>query len=198
MVQTPECQPWISGFLLVFSIASPPHLWYDINMKPSPAPQAKALAALLDPCVKVLPEGFRIDLSQNPGAWNDALRTYGGRMLCSAVAARLCADYRQAFQKPFLFSEHCISHELRYHLLAYLWTQKLCVYRPLSTLLLPRARLERACRSVEIDIGDVYRWSQRVIFRYFFGIRKELRRTDRDPYAVRFGKRLVRIPLVKK
>ncbi len=185
-------------FFRFFPIASPPHLWYDIAMKHFSVPTTKELAILLDPCVSVLPEGFRIDLSQSPRAWNDALRRYGGRALCSAAAAQLCDAYRQTFHKPFLFSEPCISHELRYHLLAYLWTQKLCVYRPLSTLLLPRARLERACRSVEIDIGDVYRWSQRIIFRYFFGIRKELRKTDQDPYAARIGKRLIRIPFLKK
>ena len=61
-------------------------------------------------------------------------------------------------------------------------------------LLLRRAHIERSCRSIEIDRTDAYRWSQRLLFRYFFGIRKGYRRTARDPYAKRFQNRYVRVP----
>ena len=161
-------------------------------------PTKEALDALLLPCTKVLPEGFRIDLSKDPAAWNDAVHRYGGQALCRGCARWFVAAYRETFGEEFLFSVPCMTFELKYHLDAYLWTQGLRTLRHVTTLAIPKRRLERACRSVEIDTGDVYRWGQRLMFRYFFGVLPRYRCTDRDPYAVSIKGRYVRIPFSRK
>lgn len=182
----------------VFRIALLPRAWYHKRMKPPETSAYDALQALLLPNVRVLPEGFALDLTTDPAAWSALLKTLGGRRACRAMAETLCHAYASAFGAAFLFSEGCVAYELRYHLNAYLWTQGLRHLRPLSTLPFSRARLVRSCGSVEIDTNDVYRWSQRLIFRYFFGIRRAYRRTERDPYAVSLGARRIRMPLYRK
>ncbi|MBR0082016.1 MAG: hypothetical protein IJP98_04670 [Clostridia bacterium] len=167
-------------------------------MKQKEALTTEAIDALLRPCTKVLPEGFRIDLSLAPMDWNNAIHRFGGRTLFRGCAGRLAAWYRETFGNDFLFSVPCMTFELRYHADAYLWTQGLRTLRHVTTLLFPKREIERACRSVEIDTGDVYRWSQRLMFRYFFGILPRYRRTERDPYAVPFRGRYVRIPLMRR
>ena len=146
----------------------------------------------------LLPEGFQVDLSLNLGLWSYYVSSSGGKALCDAAATWLCSAFYEQFGEPFLFSNSCISREFRYHLYAYLWTQGLKRLRPLSTALFSRERLIRSCRSVEIDRNDAYRWTQRVIFRYFSGVRKEYKRTERDPYSIRVFGKLVRIPFVRK
>lgn len=156
------------------------------------------LDALLSSCVTILPEGFAVDLSINPGLWNWFVRNTGGRPFCDAVAEWLCSTFRKQYGSPFLFSESCVSYEFRYHLYAYLWAKGLQRFRPLSTALFSREHLIRSCHSVEIDINDAYRWMQRIAFRYFFGVRKEYRRTAHDPYAALFFGKFLRIPFFRK
>jgi hypothetical protein len=156
------------------------------------------LDALLSSCVTILPEGFAVDLSLNPGLWNWFVRNVGGRSFCDAVAEWLCSAFRKQYGVSFLFSESCVSYEFRYHLYAYLWAKGLQRLRPLSTVLFSRDRLIRSCHSVEIDINDTYRWLQRIVFRYFFGVRKEYRRTAHDPYAAFIFGRTRRIPFLCK
>ena len=206
MVQTVGCQPCFQGkssppsygarldFFRIFDRAMrffllPHGRFRDIvkNMKQNSSLTKDTLDSLLSPSVTVMPEGFAINLELDPKSWSDAVRSYSGRAVCDATAAWLSAAYREAYQSAFLFSERCMSHELRYHLYAYLWTQGLKHLRPITTFLFPKARLIRSCRSVEIDVNDVYKWNQRIIFRYFAGITEEYRRTDRDPYAVLQG-----------
>ena len=156
------------------------------------------LDALLSSCVTLLPEGFAVDLSQSPGLWSYYVMSCGGKALCDAAASWLCSSFRNRFGTAFLFSDSCVSYELRYHLYAYLWTQGLKRLRPLSTALFSRERLVRSCHSVEIDTNDAYVWKQRIVFRYFFGVRKEYVRTDRDPYSIRVFGKLRRIPFSHK
>ncbi len=169
---------------------------YDNPMKKKPT--TEATAALLAPCTRVLPEGFAIDLSLDLAAWDGLVRSHGARPLCRACAEWLCDAYRKAFDEPFLFSERCVAYELRWHLSAYRYAKGLSRGRPLASLPFSRARLDRSCHSVEIDANDVYRWTQRLIFFYFFGVRAAYRRTDRDPYALRLWGRLRRVPLCRK
>ena len=166
-------------------------------MKPLTAQETEALHALLFSCTEILNEGFRVDLSADPVGWAALSRALGAKRLCLAVARLLCDAYRSRFSEAFLFSERCISFEFRYHLNAYLWTQGLKRIRHISTLLLKRSVLERKCRSVEIDTNDVYRKSQRLAFRYFFGVLPAYRRTARDPYAKPFRGRYLRIPFYR-
>ena len=166
-------------------------------MKPLPEPELHTLHALLARCTSVLPEGFRIDLSKEPDAWAALSRAIGSKRLCAAAAAWLSAAYRERFSEPFLFSGRCMTFELRYHLNAYLCVLGLRRTRHVSTLLFSKAALEQKCRSVEIDTNDVYRKSQRLAFRYFFGIAGAYRRTARDPYAKPFRGRYVRIPFYR-
>ena len=168
-------------------------------MKKSPDPAAlETVKARVLADTTIVPEGFSVDLTKAPNAWSDLSRSLGGRALCRAAADVLCAAYRDTYGREFLFSEACVAFELKYHLDAYLYTQGLRRLRHVTTLLFSKARLARSCRTVEIDVRDAYLWKQRLMFRYFFGVRKALRRTPRDPYALRFGDRLMRVPFGKK
>ena len=153
---------------------------------------------ILSECTTVMPYGFQIVLSKNTSAWQNAVKTYGSRSLCDAAAEWLSETYQNEYGKAFLFSEACLSFELHYHLNAYLYTQGLRHLRHITTLAIPKNLLERACRSVEIDTGDVWKWSQRLMFRYFFGIRQELKRTERDPYCKKLFGSVRRIPFLFK
>lgn len=161
-------------------------------------PTTEAIEALLAPCTRVLPEGFAVDLFLGLAAWDELVRAHGGQRLCRACAVWLCDAYQKAFGEPFLFSERCVAYELWWHLSAYRYAKGLSRVRPFAALPFSRARLDRSCHSVEIDTNDVYRWTQRLIFRYFFGVRAVYRGTDRDPYALPLGKGLCRVPLYRR
>lgn len=159
--------------------------------------ERKTAKRLLSGCTEILPEGFRIDLSAYPERWDAVSRAIGTKRLCAWVSSALSSAFEARYGKPFLFSEPCMTFELKYHLNAYLFVKGLRHVRHVSTLLIPKRLLDRGCRSVELDVTDVYRLSQRFAFRYFFGIRKVCRRTDRDPYAKKIGARYVRIPFYR-
>lgn len=156
--------------------------------------ERRRVEALLFSCTDILREGFRIDLSASPEQWNALSRALGSRRLSVLCAEALEEAYEKRYCEPYLFTARCMAFEIRYHLNAYLWAKGARNLRHVSTLLLRRAHIERSCRSIEIDRTDAYRWSQRLLFRYFFGIRKGYRRTARDPYAKRFQNRYVRVP----
>ena len=166
-------------------------------MKPLTEKEAKTAEELLLRCTEVLKEGFRVDLSERTEEWAKLSRALGSKRLCAFAAATLSDCYRKQFGEPFLFSAPCMTFELLYHLNAYLCVKGFRRVRHVTTLLFRPTLIERKCRSIEIDTGDVYRLTQRIAFRYFFGIRREYRRTDRDPYAKPRGKRFVRIPFYR-
>ena len=166
-------------------------------MKPLSEPETTKLHALLSRCTEVKAEGFRVDLSQEPKAWAALSRAIGARRLCAAAAKWLNDAYRAQFHRAFLFSVPCMTFELLYHLNAYLCVLGFRHTRHVSTLLFSKAVLEQKCRSIEIDTGDVYRRSQRLAFRYFFGIRKAYKRTEQDPYAKPVHGRYVRSPFYR-
>lgn len=170
---------------------------YHNGMKPLDRKEKKSAKKLLLRCTEVLPEGFRVDLSADPDGWAEFTRALGSKRLCAFAAETLKGMYREQFSETFLFSARCMTFELRYHLNAYLCVKGYRKSRHVTTLLFRPALIERKCRSVEIDTNDVYRLTQRIAFRYFFGIDKEYRRTDRDPYAVKRGDRYVRVPFYR-
>ena len=159
--------------------------------------RTKDAANTLLRCTEILPEGFRIDLSAETEQWNALSRAMGSKALSLACAKTLERAYEKTYREPYLFSARCMAFEFRYHLNAYLAVKGFRKLRHVTTLLLKSARIERTCHSIEIDSGDVYRLTQRIAFRYFFGIRREYRRTDRDPYAKQRGDRYIRIPFYR-
>ena len=166
-------------------------------MRPLNEQEQNTVRTLLTRCTEVLREGFRIDLSGQTDEWAALLRALGSKRLCAFCAEALSAAYRDRFGEAFLFSARCMTFELRYHLNAYLCVKGLRRTRHVSTLLFRKPTIERKCRSIEIDTGGVYRLSQRLAFRYFFGIRRVYRRTARDPYAIKRGNRYFRIPFYR-
>lgn len=166
-------------------------------MKPLGEQEAKAAKKLLLRCTEVLPEGFRVDLSADPDGWAALSRALGSKRLCAFVAETLKAAYRERFSETFPFSVPCMTFEFRYHLNAYLCVKDYRRTRHVTTLLFKKAVIERKCRSVEIDKTDVYRLTQRIAFRYFFGIDRVYRRTARDPYAVKLGGIYIRLPFYR-
>ena len=159
--------------------------------------EAKTAKKLLLRCTEVLPEGFRVDLSVEPDGWAALSRALGSKRLCAYVAETLRAMYRKRFSETFLFSVPCMTFELRYHLNAYLCVKGYRRTRHVTTLLFNKDMIERKCFSIEIDRNDVYRLTQRVMFRYFFGIDRMYRRTARDPYAKKLGGLYLRIPFYR-
>ena len=159
--------------------------------------EEKNVKKLLFRCTEVLPEGFSVDLSVDPDGWAALVRDLGSKRLCAFVAQTLKRAYRKRFSETFLFSVPCMTFELMYHLNAYLFVKGLRRRRHISTLLLKKDLIERKCRSIEIDTGDVYRLTQRVAFRYFFGIDRVFRRTARDPYAKKLFGTYFRIPFYR-
>ena len=166
-------------------------------MKQLTGQEAKTAKKLLLRSTEVLPEGFRIDLSERADEWAALSRELGSRRLCAFVAETLRSMYRKRFSETFLFSVRCMTFELMYHLNAYLCVKGLRRTRHVTTLLFSKARIERKCFSIEIDTGDVYRLSQRIAFRYFFGIDRVFRRTARDPYAKKLGGMYLRLPFYR-
>ncbi len=159
--------------------------------------EMKTVKKLLLRCTEVLREGFRVDLSEQTDEWAALSAHLGSNRLCAFCAEALSLAYRKRFGEPFLFSERCMTFELKYHLNAYLCVKGYRRLRHVSTLLFRKPTIERKCRTVEIDTDDVYRRSQRLAFRYFFGIRKVYRQTARDPYAKKLGSRCFRIPFYR-
>jgi len=166
-------------------------------MKPLHARERKTAKKLLLRCTEVLPEGFRVDLSERTEEWAELSRAIGSGRLCAYLADALSAAYERRFGEPFLFSVPCMTFELRYHLNAYLSVKGFKRVRHVTTLLFKKALIERKCRSIEIDKNDVYRLSQRIAFHYFFGITRVFLRTARDPYAIRLFGRYVRVPFYR-
>ena len=159
--------------------------------------ETKNAKKLLLRCTEVLPEGFRVDLSVDPDGWAALSRALGSRRLCAFVAETLKTAYRKRFSEAFLFSVRCMTFELMYHLNAYLCVKGYRRTRHVTTLLFQKDFIARKCYSVEIDKNDVYRLSQRMMFRYFFGIDRIFRRTARDPYAKKLGGVYLRIPFFR-
>lgn len=166
-------------------------------MKQLTGQEAKTAKKLLLRSTEVLPEGFRIDLSERADEWAALSRELGSRRLCAFVAATLKSAYRKRFSETFLFSERCMTFELLYHLDAYLCVKGYRKTRHATTLLLKPDLIERKCASIEIDTNDVYRLTQRLMFRYYFGIDRVFRRTARDPYAKKLGGIYVRVPFYR-
>lgn len=166
-------------------------------MKPLTEPERNTVTELALTCTEIKPDGFRIDLSKDPEAWAAQSRALGSKRLCAGVSKALSEAYEERYGTPFLFSERCLTFEIRYHLNAFLSIRGLRRVRHVSTLLFPKPVLERACRTIEIDTTDAYRFFQRLAFRYFFGIRADCRKTDRDPYMKRIGGRRVRVPFYR-
>ncbi len=166
-------------------------------MKQLTGQEAKTAKKLLLRSTEVLPEGFRIDLSERADEWAELTRALGSRRLCAFVAETLSKAYRKRFSEAFLFSVRCMTFEFMYHLNAYLCVKGYRRTRHVTTLLFKKAMIERKCFSIEIDTGDVYRLTQRVMFRYFFGIDRMYRRTARDPYAKKLGGIYVRVPFYR-
>ena len=159
--------------------------------------EAKSAKKLLLRSTEVLPEGFRVDLSKDPDGWADLTRALGSKRLCAFVAETLRTMYRKQFSETFLFSVPCMTFELKYHLNAYLCVKGYRRTRHVTTLLFSKAVIERKCYSIEIDRNDVYRLTQRMMFRYFFGVDRVFRRTARDPYAKKLGGVYLRIPFYR-
>lgn len=166
-------------------------------MRPLTERERKTANELLFRCTEVKREGFCVDLSEDPDGWAALSREIGAKRLCAFAAEALSEAYAERFREAYLFSERCMTFELKYHLNAYLCVKGFRRVRHVSTLLFSRAVLDRKCRSIEIDTGDVYRFSQRLAFRYFFGIREPYRKTCRDPYARQVGSRWIRIPFYR-
>lgn len=141
-------------------------------------------------------KGFAVDLREETGRWNRAIRLLGAREAYRLMAQTLSALYESRYCSPYLFTERCLAFELAYHASAYFWTQGYGGYRRhLTTLLFQRAELARHCEVVDISTDDVASLRQRLMFSYARGVRPCYRGTPEDPFERRdLLKRLMGAP----
>ena len=145
--------------------------------------EEQALNGLLARALTVTREGFALDFSAEPEAWDRYLKARDRDAAYQALAEALCGRYEARFGEPFLFTEACVAWEVRYHAEAYFHALGYPGYRPhLSTWLFDRDSLIRHTRSVEIDVGDAHDPRQALMFGYRSGVRDCWRGTDRDPF----------------
>lgn len=149
----------------------------------SNAKETDGLKSLIKRNSTVMKDGFCVRFDRDTDAWDHCRCLLGRKLFYNTIAEELCRRYQNLYRKQFLFSEKCVSFELRYHVEAYLWAigRSHCL-RHVSTLLFTREALISHCRSVEIDINDTENLKQRVMFRYRSGIRACYRKTDMDPF----------------
>ncbi len=140
------------------------------------------LERLLRRHTRFFSDGFSLDLTADTEKWYRLITALGRRQAYRAMADYLCGAYRRREGKPFLFTESCVAFELGFHINAYLWTQGYPMPRHPATLLFSKDSLCRHCRTVEIQSGDTNYLRQRLMFGYRRGVRKELRRTQADPF----------------
>ncbi len=141
-----------------------------------------ALDELTELCTEIREDGFSIRLDERAAEWDKAIRSLGRRRAYDRMAALLCALYREKFKRDFLFTEKCMSFEIRYHADAYFAVTLGGYPRHISTLLFSRAALISHCREIDISVDDVESLRQRLMFRYRSGVRRCYRRTEQDPF----------------
>lgn len=145
--------------------------------------ETKALDALLDSYGSLNDSGFKISLAEAADEWDAALRAAGVENACVYLAQRLCDRYAAAHGEAYLFSNHCVANEIKYHVDAYMGATGHSGYLwHITTLPFTRRALRAHCGVIDIGTEDVVDWRQRLLFRYRAGIRPEYKGTDRDPF----------------
>lgn len=90
-------------------------------------------------------------------------------------------------QRYFLFSDSCVSKEVKEHVLGYWYAVNKIRLRPSTSVLylgsgFSKEKLESSCKKVDIAEQDAAKTRDRSVFGYFSGIRACYKYTDADPY----------------
>ena len=154
----------------------------------------RELGALLRQSVHMSETGFAVELEAQAERWDAFLKSCGLKNGYRMMADDLSAAYREAYGRPYLFSERCMAYEIEYHADAYFWATGYRGYRRnVTSFLFDREALISHCRIVDISTEDVASRRQRLMFRYRRGVRTEYRNTEADPFDRRpFLTRLLR------
>lgn len=91
-------------------------------------------------------------------------------------------------QRYFLFSDDCVSNEIKQHVLGYWYAEGKISIKPMTIVLfvgsrLNKTKLKDSCEVVNIAEQDAARVRDRTVFGYFTGIRNCYKYTSADPYA---------------
>ena len=97
-------------------------------------------------------------------------------------------------QRPFLFSDSCVTYEIKQHILGYWYTQNLIGFTKLPKFMFVGSNfnevtLEDKCRNIDILEQDVTDTFNRIYFSYYKGIRQCYKYTKADPFWVSGKKR---------
>lgn len=90
-------------------------------------------------------------------------------------------------KREFLFSNDCVSNEIKQHVLGYWYAKGKISARPMTIILFVgsgfnKGSLEKSCKVVDIAEQDAARVRDRTAFGYFSGIRDCYMYTEADPY----------------
>ncbi len=93
----------------------------------------------------------------------------------------------QTAQRYFLFSDDCVSNEIKEHVLGYWYAEGKINIKPTTIILFigsgfSKDKLKDSCEEVDIAEQDAARVRDRTIFGYFSGIRECYKYTIADPY----------------
>ena len=154
------------------------------------------LNGLLADSVTMSENGFAIGLETCAGRWDALLKRTGLHRGYRLMAEKLSDMYREAYGRPYLFSDRCMAYEIEYHADAFFWASGYRGYRRnVTSWLFGRDELISHCRVIDISTEDTASRRQRLMFRYRSGVRSEYRNTpsdpfDRSPWPVRLLRRL--------
>lgn len=90
-------------------------------------------------------------------------------------------------QRYFLFSDSCVSNEIKVHVLGYWYAEGKITIKPSTIILLlgsgfNKTKLKNSCKVVDIAEQDAAKVRDRTVFGYFSGIRECYKYTAADPY----------------
>ena len=127
--------------------------------------------------------GFAIELEANAAGWDSFLKRTGLHRGYRLTAESLSGKYREAYGKPYLFSDRCMAYEIEYHADAYFWAKGFHGYRRnVTSWLFGKEELISHCRTIDISTDDTESLRQRLMFGYRRGVRPEYRNTPADPF----------------
>jgi hypothetical protein len=136
-----------------------------------------------------------IDMDAEHETMRRITEAIGTTYMCDLISQEACEKYYATFGEEFLFSDLCVSYEIREHVYAYYWSigegpantiakgyNLLGVFQRQSGYF-DRGDVYSATRSIDMRERDVASGMQAFIFGYKNGIRDIYIGTYRDPWA---------------
>lgn len=140
---------------------------------------------------KVTSESMSISIADNIGIIKDAYDVYGCQKTSDILSEFICNRYNILFDKEFLLSDECVSHEIKIHIDGYLYSTGRSAFSGDLTVFIFGVKngfdaLQSATKNMDIHYSDIVKsddiTSQSNVFSYKEGIRDQYIRTILDPW----------------